>query len=184
MTNVRVSSLSNLWDVQDIDRSLHKEIVFIKNLSLSLKLRNGNRTNLPLKERAIAQAISRRLPTAAARVSAQVSSCGICGEQSGTGAALLRVLRFPCQFSFHRLFHTHHLSSRAGTIGQLVADVPSGLSLTPPQEEPPYVRMNIVADDSEMKQTANAVISYMKPAFWEGQLLYLYHPISIWGLRK
>jgi hypothetical protein len=39
---------------------------------------------------------------------------------------------FPCQFSFHRLLHTHHLSSEAGTIGQLVADVPSGLSLTPP----------------------------------------------------
>jgi hypothetical protein len=41
---------------------------------------------------------------------------------------------FPCQFSFHRLLHNHHLSSGAGTIGQLVADVPSGLSLTPPQE--------------------------------------------------
>jgi hypothetical protein len=42
---------------------------------------------------------------------------------------------FPCQFSFHRLLHTHHLSSGAGTIGQLVADVPSGLSLTPPRYE-------------------------------------------------
>jgi hypothetical protein len=41
---------------------------------------------------------------------------------------------FSCQFSFHRLLHTHHLSSGAGTIGQLVADAPSGLSLTPPQE--------------------------------------------------
>jgi hypothetical protein len=41
---------------------------------------------------------------------------------------------FPCQFSYHRLLHTHHLSTGAGTIGQLVADVPSGLSLTPPQE--------------------------------------------------
>jgi hypothetical protein len=41
---------------------------------------------------------------------------------------------FPCQFSFHQLLHTHHLSSRAGKIGQLVTDVPSGLSLTTPQE--------------------------------------------------
>jgi hypothetical protein len=42
---------------------------------------------------------------------------------------------FPCQFSFHRLLHIHHhLSSGAGTVGQLVVDVPSGLSLTPPQE--------------------------------------------------
>jgi hypothetical protein len=40
---------------------------------------------------------------------------------------------FPCQFSFHQLLHTN-LSSGAGTIGQLVADIPSGLSLTPPQE--------------------------------------------------
>jgi hypothetical protein len=38
---------------------------------------------------------------------------------------------FPCQFSLHRLLHTHHLSPWAGTVGQLVADVPSGLSLTP-----------------------------------------------------
>jgi hypothetical protein len=40
-----------------------------------------------------------------------------------------------CQFSFHRLLHTHHhLHHRSGTIGQLVADVPSALSIIPPQE--------------------------------------------------
>jgi hypothetical protein len=39
-----------------------------------------------------------------------------------------------CQFSFHRLLHTHHLSYGAGTIDHLVADVPSGLSLIPLQE--------------------------------------------------
>jgi hypothetical protein len=42
----------------------------------------------------------------------------------------LRALRFP--LSFHQLLHTHHLSSGAGTIGQIVAGVPSGLSLNPP----------------------------------------------------
>jgi hypothetical protein len=42
---------------------------------------------------------------------------------------------FPCQFLFHRLLHIHrHLSSGAGTMGEFVTDVPSGLSLTPPQE--------------------------------------------------
>jgi hypothetical protein len=41
---------------------------------------------------------------------------------------------FSCQFSLHWLLQIHHLTSGAGTIGQLVADVPSGLSLTPPQE--------------------------------------------------
>jgi hypothetical protein len=40
---------------------------------------------------------------------------------------------FPCQFSFHQMLHSH-LSSVAGTVGQLVADVPSELNLTPPQE--------------------------------------------------
>jgi hypothetical protein len=43
-----------------------------------------------------------------------------------------KYLGFPCQFSFHRLLHTdHHLSSWSDTIGQTVADVPSGLSLKP-----------------------------------------------------
>jgi hypothetical protein len=41
--------------------------------------------------RAIAQAVSRWLPTAAARV----WSSGICGGQSGAGAVFLRVPRFP-----------------------------------------------------------------------------------------
>jgi hypothetical protein len=45
--------------------------------------------------RAIAQAVSRWLPTAADRLRSQVKSCGICGGQSGTGAGFLRVLRFP-----------------------------------------------------------------------------------------
>jgi hypothetical protein len=39
----------------------------------------------------------------------------------------------PCQFSFHLLLHIHP-SSSASTICQFVADVPSGQSLTPPQE--------------------------------------------------
>jgi hypothetical protein len=45
--------------------------------------------------RVIAQAVSRRFPTAATRVRAQVRSCGIWGGQSGTGAGFLRVLRLP-----------------------------------------------------------------------------------------
>jgi hypothetical protein len=43
----------------------------------------------------VTQAVSRRLPTAAAWVRSQVKSCGICGEQSGIGAGFFRVLRFP-----------------------------------------------------------------------------------------
>jgi hypothetical protein len=40
------------------------------------------------------QAATRRLLIAAARVRAQVRSCGICGRQSGTGAGFLRLQRF------------------------------------------------------------------------------------------
>jgi hypothetical protein len=45
--------------------------------------------------RFVAQAVSRWLPTAAARVRARVWSSGICGGRSGAGAGFLRVLQFP-----------------------------------------------------------------------------------------
>jgi hypothetical protein len=48
-----------------------------------------------LFDRAIAQAVSRWLPTTAVRVRTQVKSRGICVGQSGTGEGFLRVLRFP-----------------------------------------------------------------------------------------
>jgi hypothetical protein len=49
----------------------------------------------PLIGRAVAQQVSRRFPTAAVRVLAQIRSCGICGEQSGTGVGFLRVSSVP-----------------------------------------------------------------------------------------
>jgi hypothetical protein len=59
-------------------------------------MRVRTRTEVALRcGRAIAQAVSRWLPTAAARVHTRVEPCGICGEQSGAGAGFLRVLRFP-----------------------------------------------------------------------------------------
>jgi hypothetical protein len=48
-------------------------------------------------------------------------------RQSGTAEG------FPYQPSFHQMLHTH-ISAGIGTIGLLVAYVPSGLSLTPPHE--------------------------------------------------
>jgi hypothetical protein len=51
------------------------------------------------------------------------------------GQVFYEYFGFPYEFSFHRLLHTHHhLPSGAGTIGKIVADVPSGPSLTPPQD--------------------------------------------------
>jgi hypothetical protein len=47
------------------------------------------------KGRAIARPVSRRLPTAAARVRSEVRLCGICDGRSGTEAGFVQVLRFP-----------------------------------------------------------------------------------------
>jgi hypothetical protein len=59
----------------------------------------------------------------------RLRSCGICGEKSDIRASFLRVNRFPLP-PFHRLLHTHHHPlSGTGTIGLIVADVPSGLNL-------------------------------------------------------
>jgi hypothetical protein len=49
------------------------------------------------------------------------------------GQVLSEYFGFPCQFLFHETLHPH-LSSGAGTMGPLVADVPSGLTLNPPHE--------------------------------------------------
>jgi hypothetical protein len=91
--------------------------------------------NLPEKGicegRAVAQAVSPRLPTAGDGVRARVWSCGICGGQSRTGAGFLRVLRLALRI-FIPLTASQSPSSTsgAGTVVQTVAAVPSGLSLT------------------------------------------------------
>jgi hypothetical protein len=66
--------------------------------------------------RAIAEAVSRWPPTAAARVQSKVWSSGICGGQSGAGAGFLRVLWFPLPFIPPNSPSSQ--SAGAGTIGQ------------------------------------------------------------------
>jgi hypothetical protein len=81
---------------------------------------------------AIAQAVSRWLPTAAARVRARVWSCGICGGQSGAGAGFLRVLRLPLPIFIPPIAPQSSSSIIWGWYNRPeVAAVPSGLSLTP-----------------------------------------------------
>jgi hypothetical protein len=85
----------------------------IVNIKIAFK-RSKTLVNFFLDGRAIAQAVSRWLPTAAARVRALVWSSGICGGQNGAGAGFLRVLRFPLPIFIPPILHNHpHLSSGA-----------------------------------------------------------------------
>jgi hypothetical protein len=60
---------------------------------------------------------------------------GFVVDKVALGQVFSEYFGFPCQFSFQRLLHNHYLSYGAGTIGQIEADLPSGLvSLTPPLE--------------------------------------------------
>jgi hypothetical protein len=83
--------------------------------------------------RAVAQAVSRWLPTAAPRVRVR-AACGVFAEQSGTGSGFLRVLRFP-RLIIPPVSPTSQ-SPGAGTIGLLVVAVPSGPNHTPPPTIP------------------------------------------------
>jgi hypothetical protein len=80
--------------------------------------------------RAITQAVSRWLLTAAARVRAQTMSCGICGEQSGTG--FLRVFQFPLPIFIPPAAPQSSSSIIRGWYNwPIVAAVRIGLSLAP-----------------------------------------------------
>jgi hypothetical protein len=94
-----------------------------------------NFMNYSVEGRAIAQVVSCWLPNMAVWAQSHVTPCGICGWQRGTGTGSHWVLLFPCQLSFHwQLQSHHHLSRRDGTVGKIVANIPSGLSLiTPPR---------------------------------------------------
>jgi hypothetical protein len=71
-------------------------------------------TEIVPQGRAIAQAVSRWLPTAAARV----SHMGFVVDKVGLEQVFSEYFGFLCQFSFHQLLHNHlHLSSGASTIG-------------------------------------------------------------------
>jgi hypothetical protein len=80
--------------------------------------------------RAITQEVSHvtHLPPRRAGFEPKVRSCGICGEQTGIGAGLFGVLRFLIPLT---AAHSSSYIIRAAILSQIVAHVPSGLSLTP-----------------------------------------------------
>jgi hypothetical protein len=53
---------------------------------------------------------------------------GFVVDELALGLVFSEYFGFPCQFSFHQLLNTHHLSPGTGKMGQLVAVIPSGLS--------------------------------------------------------
>jgi hypothetical protein len=70
---------------------------------------------------------------------------GFVVDKVALGQIFSEYFGFPCQFSFHRLLHIHHhLSFRARTTGQLVADVPNGLRLIPPKETKTKTKKNMI----------------------------------------
>jgi hypothetical protein len=88
------------------DRS-HYWISNLKNYISIVKLFiQEYRVNIPIG-RAIAEAVSRWLPTAAAWVHSRVWSSGICGGQSGGGQIFSEYFGFPCH-SFHQILHPHN----------------------------------------------------------------------------
>jgi hypothetical protein len=68
------------------------------------------------------------LRTPEAQVQAWARSCEICDGQSGTGSP------FSSSTSVPPAHHSTNCSAGAVTVAQIVARVPSGLGLTPPQK--------------------------------------------------
>jgi hypothetical protein len=81
----------------------------------------------------LGRTISRRLPTRLPGFGPRSGYVGFSVDKLALGQVYSEYFLFSCQSSFHHLLHIHPLF-RAGTVGQIVTDVPSGLSLTPPHE--------------------------------------------------
>jgi hypothetical protein len=90
---------ANVWAVSILNHKPFPSKFFQIHLSSSHSTQRSPDTTKENNDiywgRAIAQALSRWLPTTVARVQTRVWSRGICGGQSGAGPGFLRVLRFP-----------------------------------------------------------------------------------------
>jgi hypothetical protein len=84
---------------------------------------------------AIAQAVSRLLPTVAARVQTQVWSCGVLWwTKVALGQVFSENFGFPCQSTFHLLFH-NHLHYLRGWHNKPGVAIVSIASQTPPPQK-------------------------------------------------
>jgi hypothetical protein len=92
----------------------------------------------------------------AARVHVR-AACVICGAQSCTGEPFFRVLRFPLAIIIPRICPPSS-SPGAGTLGLLVAAVPSGPNWTP---LPRYINLIFfnITEDYDLQCTASCALS-------------------------
>jgi hypothetical protein len=125
---VKLNSLLTVhkWAIVECDLFLYFVLLLVPLLHLqnkSIKLGIG---------RVMAQAVSYRLPTAAACSQVKLGHVGFVVDQVALGQVSSEYFGFLYQFAFQRLPHNHHhLSPGTGTVGQIVAAIPSGHSLTP-----------------------------------------------------
>jgi hypothetical protein len=103
------------------------------------------------KGRAIAQALSRWLPSAAAIVRARSSHVGFVVDKVVLGQVFSEYFDFLYQ-SFHQFLHHHN--HEAGTIGLLVAAVPSGPSWAPTPPPSHYSKLYSLKLNPSAVQTA------------------------------
>jgi hypothetical protein len=88
---VQVTTNSNLSAANRYSNTMFSFILFVIYLTTLSVAWNGSKV---VEGHAVAQAVRRWLPTAAARVRVR-AACRVCGGQNGTWAGFLRVLRFP-----------------------------------------------------------------------------------------
>jgi hypothetical protein len=111
------------------------------------------------------------------------------------GQVFVEYFGFSCQ-SFHRLPLTLYPSSGSGTTGQIVADIPSGLRLTPPQNYVARVRKGRIAYYLVNHHVTSHVVFVLVSAVryvvlqpiislaWKFVLLSAFFTLKTWVLRK
>jgi hypothetical protein len=81
--------------------------------------------------RGIAQTVGRRFPPRRSGFEPRSNHVEFVVDKGELRQVFSEYVGFSCQFSSHRLLHIHHyLSSGTGTVGQLVVDVTSGLTVS------------------------------------------------------
>jgi hypothetical protein len=83
---------------------------------------------------------------------------------------------FPCRISFHWLLHTHHhLPSGAGTIGQIVADVPRGLYHPTPKNLKLTVRCHLTPRSIKLEALLRLLLC---AKYWSNLYLKCISPLT------